>query len=578
MHLENYAKSRIIVSFVGFIMRKYIVSILCAFICFVYSIMPSIAQSAGEISFWETARDSGNSQMLQLYLDKYPNGTFVDLARVMLEQETNTNEVHKAAALKNPTEQCDRLATHSNEHDPNVEPVMMSELKTHSEEAIRACSAAVSKRGNARDHYQLYRSLYAAGLYDKAVNQLEKAAALGHRNAQYWHAQNYVIGESGIKQDKAKGLALHKRYADAGNGLSAGAAGYLLFEEGRYKEAPPYLLAGEKAGNMDVHYPLCILYSNGSGGELSDHKAQEHCMAAIKKNSYRSSDAFAFIVDETIKPFEVPLNDWTDYNLDDLFTLRERVITLGKHLNSDRDYALYSQFLLESFMRLGLYRQLMLGDYKKSVVEVLHEQVSDEYRTAMQEYIARRFKPNETLSEDEATGKMKEFSDFNDLMLAKLKPYLTKLRNRTKVRTEILKIDPSSTTISIALNHCVNISDHHYSGLVQTTFRNICAFPLNLHVVTGYKTRYAIQNRLEQWIEVPAQDSKSVEYKANPKARRKDEYEQYQACFTVDGSPVLKGNRYMCLPMGSYKQEIDEDSAAIDRLIKQLVEGLFPEF
>ena len=57
---------------------------------------------------------------------------------------------------------------------------------------------------------------------------------------------------------------------------------------------------------MDVHYPLCILYSNGSGGELSDHKAQETLHAAIEKNSYRSSDAFAFIVDETIKPFEVP--------------------------------------------------------------------------------------------------------------------------------------------------------------------------------------------------------------------------------------------------------------------------------
>nr|WP_319512757.1 hypothetical protein [uncultured Cohaesibacter sp.] len=553
-------------------MRKYIVSILCAFICFVYSTMPSIAQSAGEISFWETARDSGNSQMLQLYLDKYPNGTFVDLVRLMLEQEANTNEVHKAAALKNPTEQCDRLATHSNEHDPNVEPVMMRELKTHAEEAIRACSAAVSKRGNARDHYQLYRSLYAAGLYDKAVNQLEKAAALGHRNAQYWHAQNYVIGESGIKQDKAKGLALHKRYADAGNGLSAGAAGYLLFEEGRYKEAPPYLLAGEKAGNMDVHYPLCILYSNGSGGELSDRKAHDHCMAAIEKNSYRSSDAFAFIVDETMKPFEVPLNDWTDYNLDDLRILKETIEKLGDHRASDSDYAHYCNLILISLQRLNFYSLVERDDNKLGVVKSLRDQIVDKLKDALKGHLYRKYKPDEALSQQEADKKMQAFPNFMAEMMGKLKPYILTFAKRKKIRTEIGKIDPSMSRVAIASKHCVSAASGHDSGMFKITFSNTCAFPINLHAVAGYKTRQAIQNRMDEWIELPANKSKTVGFKENPAARSEDAYSQYQACFQVDGMPIPGSRGYPCEPTGSYRQKQIEDSVAIDEIFKQLTD------
>ena len=42
------------------------------------------AQSAGEISFWESVRDSQNPAELRAYLERYPNGAFVPLAQARL--------------------------------------------------------------------------------------------------------------------------------------------------------------------------------------------------------------------------------------------------------------------------------------------------------------------------------------------------------------------------------------------------------------------------------------------------------------------------------------------------------------
>jgi hypothetical protein len=42
------------------------------------------AQSSGEIAFWESVRNSANPAELQAYIDQYPNGTFVVLAKSRL--------------------------------------------------------------------------------------------------------------------------------------------------------------------------------------------------------------------------------------------------------------------------------------------------------------------------------------------------------------------------------------------------------------------------------------------------------------------------------------------------------------
>ena len=44
----------------------------------------ALAQTPGEIAFWESVRDSRNPAELQAYIDQFPNGTFVVLAKARL--------------------------------------------------------------------------------------------------------------------------------------------------------------------------------------------------------------------------------------------------------------------------------------------------------------------------------------------------------------------------------------------------------------------------------------------------------------------------------------------------------------
>ena len=53
-------------------------------IALVLTTTPALAQSPGEIAFWESVRDSRNPVELQAYIDNYPNGAFVVLAKSRL--------------------------------------------------------------------------------------------------------------------------------------------------------------------------------------------------------------------------------------------------------------------------------------------------------------------------------------------------------------------------------------------------------------------------------------------------------------------------------------------------------------
>jgi adenylate cyclase len=44
------------------------------------------ADTAVELSFWESVRNSDNPEMYEAYLEKYPDGEFIPLARVRLEE------------------------------------------------------------------------------------------------------------------------------------------------------------------------------------------------------------------------------------------------------------------------------------------------------------------------------------------------------------------------------------------------------------------------------------------------------------------------------------------------------------
>jgi adenylate cyclase len=41
----------------------------------------------GELTFWNSIKDSGNPDMFRAYLNKYPDGTYAELARINIELE-----------------------------------------------------------------------------------------------------------------------------------------------------------------------------------------------------------------------------------------------------------------------------------------------------------------------------------------------------------------------------------------------------------------------------------------------------------------------------------------------------------
>jgi adenylate cyclase len=47
---------------------------------------------AVELSFWETVKDSRNPVMLKAYVEKYPSGSFIELAKIMLAELEHAKE------------------------------------------------------------------------------------------------------------------------------------------------------------------------------------------------------------------------------------------------------------------------------------------------------------------------------------------------------------------------------------------------------------------------------------------------------------------------------------------------------
>jgi hypothetical protein len=60
---------------------------------------PTYEQQA-ELTFWSTVKDSKDPAVLQVYLDKYPSGTFAELARQLIAQAKRESEARRAEAAE----------------------------------------------------------------------------------------------------------------------------------------------------------------------------------------------------------------------------------------------------------------------------------------------------------------------------------------------------------------------------------------------------------------------------------------------------------------------------------------------
>jgi uncharacterized caspase-like protein len=57
-------------------------------------------EQQAELTFWSTVKDSKDPAVLQVYLDRYPRGTFADLARQLIAQAKRESEARRAEAAE----------------------------------------------------------------------------------------------------------------------------------------------------------------------------------------------------------------------------------------------------------------------------------------------------------------------------------------------------------------------------------------------------------------------------------------------------------------------------------------------
>ncbi|MEL7133022.1 MAG: caspase family protein [Pseudomonadota bacterium] len=159
---------------------------------------------------WGLARRSRMRPLLEYYLERYPNGANrADAARLL--------DLIPRAEDMSPGSICERLATHPRDATAATAGVPFDRLRLNAYSAIQACAAAVSQSPDL-PHYTalLARATAATGEMDRAVQLYKSASDRGDLRAMVSLAQLTEAG-NGVPQDAGVALSLYERAAEGGS-------------------------------------------------------------------------------------------------------------------------------------------------------------------------------------------------------------------------------------------------------------------------------------------------------------------------------------------------------------------------
>lgn len=189
-----------------------------------------------EIAYWNGLQESGGAQELQLYLRRYPNGQFADLAQARLVRLA-------AAGAAKPTTPAAPAATAA------VGPVA----------AVAAVAGAAQSAGEGDSEAQRFRALAQKG----------NAAAMARL------ASMYLYGRNGLAKDEAQAVRWYRQGAQAGNGRAMAGLG-VMHESASgglardHIQAVSWYRKGADAGDARAMNNLAASYANGRGGLARD--------------------------------------------------------------------------------------------------------------------------------------------------------------------------------------------------------------------------------------------------------------------------------------------------------------------
>lgn len=259
-----------------------------------------------ELKYWSSVEQSGSAELLQSYLDKYPEGEFVAIATFKLERllsENKSNEAIEKTTEAVPTklspEDVEKVKYYrlaANQGQPYSQYLLGHAYETGKgieqdyQEAARWYKLAADQ-GYAAAQYNL-GMLYQLGLgvetdISKAISLLEQSAAQDDEFALRELSHLYFSGER-VQQDYGKVFQYDLKAAKLGNKYAMNSVG-MGYEFGRgvamdKSKAAEYYEQSAEAGYAFAYTNLGTLYRFGTGVTKDKTKAIELYKIAAETN------------------------------------------------------------------------------------------------------------------------------------------------------------------------------------------------------------------------------------------------------------------------------------------------------
>ncbi|MFK7837123.1 MAG: caspase family protein [Sulfitobacter sp.] len=250
-------------------------------------------QDAQEERLWQLAQRSRMRPLAQFYLDQYPNGKYARDARRLIATLPSDSE-GGAARL------CERLATHPRDATARTAGVPFAKLQQNAISAINACQAAADTNPDL-PHYNalLARATIAAGDVEGAIRLYRVAAERGDLRAMVSLGLMTEAGR-GVPANLVAALRLYQRAAKLGSPDAKINLAVALFEGNGVEqdEAQAVQLLKEAAdqGSAIATFNLGVLARDGKAGEPPE--ALEYFRRAINAGEPRAYVASAILLDE----------------------------------------------------------------------------------------------------------------------------------------------------------------------------------------------------------------------------------------------------------------------------------------
>lgn len=221
---------------------------------------------AVEDDLWKLALSSRERALLDLYLARYPVGAHVQEADALLAS------LRQAESLaKDPAIVCERLATHPDDATASAPGVDIAVLTAHAPQAIEACKLAASAHPEI-PHYValLARATFAARRFDEAIALYRQAADAGDARALYSLGYLTELGDH-VPKDLKAAYALYEKAAERGNADGAINLAVALWEGKILEKNAPRAIAllqkASQSGSAKATYDLAELTDEGAAGK-----------------------------------------------------------------------------------------------------------------------------------------------------------------------------------------------------------------------------------------------------------------------------------------------------------------------